>query len=61
MGYIRETELKKGGVRYQAEVRLKGMPALRHGGHTKPAKAHHFEMVALIRHSKDLLNSLETS
>jgi hypothetical protein len=26
MGYIRETELKKGGVRYQAEVRLKGMP-----------------------------------
>ena len=26
MGYIRETNLKKGGVRYQAEVRLKGMP-----------------------------------
>jgi len=26
MGCIRETELKKGGVRYQAEVRLKGMP-----------------------------------
>ena len=26
MGYIRETKLKKGGSRYQAEVRLKGMP-----------------------------------
>lgn len=26
MGYIRETPLKKGGARYQAEVRLKGMP-----------------------------------
>ncbi len=28
MGYIRETKLKKGGVRYQAEVRLKGHPTL---------------------------------
>lgn len=26
MGYIRETKLKKGGSRYQAEVRLKGVP-----------------------------------
>jgi hypothetical protein len=28
MGYIRETKLKKGNVRYQAEVRLKGHPTL---------------------------------
>lgn len=28
MGYIRETKLKKGGSRYQAEVRLKGHPPL---------------------------------
>ncbi len=28
MGCIRETKLKKGNVRYQAEVRLKGHPTL---------------------------------
>lgn len=28
MGYIRETKLKKGNFRYQAEVRLKGHPTL---------------------------------
>jgi integrase len=28
MGYIRETKLKKGGTRFQAEVRLKGHPPL---------------------------------
>ena len=28
MGYIRETKLKKGGSRFQAEVRLTGHPTL---------------------------------
>lgn len=28
MGYIRETKLKKGGIHYQAKVRLKGHPTL---------------------------------
>jgi hypothetical protein len=28
MGFIRERKLKEGGVRYQAEVRLKGHPTL---------------------------------
>lgn len=28
MGHIRERELKRGGVRYQAEIRLKGHPTL---------------------------------
>lgn len=30
MGYIREKKLKKGNVRYQVEVRLKGHPILSH-------------------------------
>lgn len=32
--------------------------ALRHGGHTKHAKAHHREVMALIRQSKDNLQFL---
>lgn len=28
MGFIRERQLKKGGIRYQAEIRLKGHPTL---------------------------------
>ena len=35
---------------------------LRHGGHTKQAKAQHREVMSLIRHSKNLLkNVLKTN
>jgi len=33
--------------------------ALRHGGHTKQAKDHHREMMAIIRQSKNFLQSLD--
>ena len=32
--------------------------ALRHGGHTKQVKDHHREMMAIIRQSKNFLQSL---
>lgn len=33
--------------------------ALRHGGHTQQAKTQHREVMALIRHSKNLLKNVE--
>lgn len=33
--------------------------ALRHGGHTKQVKAHHREMMTLIRQSRNFLGSFE--
>lgn len=47
----------RGPITKEGKERSRGA-ALRHGGHTKRAKAHHLEIRALIRQSKNLLISL---
>ncbi|MGE0631262.1 MAG: HGGxSTG domain-containing protein [Parachlamydiales bacterium] len=46
------------GPKTKAGKERSRLAALKHGGHTKKAKAQHSETMMLIRRSKDLLQSL---